>query len=161
MEVIHKELVNDIAIVLYTTEPRTERWAYTNKRMLTVAFFERNEDGEWYNVGPNSWNYYEDEAMNAYFQRLHAYDRYGNREVDIDVVFGEVNSERIRVVDAASEDDNKFQKIPLIETETGRYFLYVGNKEVVRAIAKNGTILSERKSGQKKINDLKPAIPGY
>ncbi|OZM56846.1 hypothetical protein CIB95_08725 [Lottiidibacillus patelloidae] len=157
-EIIHKEIIDEVAIVLYTTEPKTKRWAKVNKRMLAVAFFEK-DGNEWRNVGPNRWDYYEDEAMNAYLQRFHAYDRHGNRKLDLDVVYGEVNSEQISVVDASADEQEDFNKLPIIETETGRYFFYVGKKKVVRAIAKNGTILSERILGATENESLNPAIP--
>jgi hypothetical protein len=158
-EVIHKEMLDDVAIVLYTTEPRTKKWAYVNKRMLAVAFFEKDESGNWRNVGSNGWDYYEDKVMNVYFQEYHAYDYYGNKIKDIDVVYGEINSNKIRVVDAAAENQKKFHKLPIIETESGRYIFYVGKKDIVRAISKNGIILGERKNGIKVVNSLTPAVP--
>jgi hypothetical protein len=158
-EVIHKEILSEVAIVLYTTEPKTEEWAYVNKRMLAVAFFEKDEGGSWRNVGPNSWDYYEDEAMNVYFQEYHDYDPQGKKIKDIEIVFGEIYTPKVRVIDAASEEQRNFNKLPIIKTESGRYFFYVGKKKIVRAIAKNGEIVSERIVGAKSVNQLEPAVP--
>nr|WP_245350006.1 hypothetical protein [Cytobacillus eiseniae] len=132
-EVIHKEKVRDGVILLYTTRQKNEKKEEFDA--VTVAYLKGNEKDGWENAGHNHWEFGEDERLTVFKNVFYDYDSRGGLENRIPVIYGQIEKSDISLIEVVGKEELKRARI--IERESGRYFLKVGEYEFARGVSTN------------------------
>ncbi|MBY0122503.1 hypothetical protein H0173_11265 [Bacillus sp. S/N-304-OC-R1] len=132
-EVIHKEKVKDGVILLYLTEQKNNHGIFDT---VTVAFLKGNARDGWKNAGHNHWEHAESDWITVYKDVFYEYNKKGMLENYLPVIYGKVENDNVRFVNVLGEEE-KLEKAYIIEKDSGRYFIKIGNYELVRGEMKN------------------------
>lgn len=129
-EVIHKEKVKDGVILLYLTHQKNKNGEFD---AVTVAFLKGNNQDGWENAGHNHWEHEENERITVYTDVFYDYDGKGNLENRLPVIYGKIESEEIELVEVLGKDD-MLEMASIIETESGRYYVKIGDYKSARGL---------------------------
>lgn len=129
-EVIHKEKVRDGIILLYVTEQKDSISTFD---ALSVAFLKGNHEDGWENVGHNHWEYKRDSRVTVYKDVFYEYDHRGKLLNRIPIIFGEIESVEVQSI-VVFGVDNEHEQVHIIETESGRYYIKIGEYEAARGV---------------------------
>lgn len=133
-EVIHKEKVKDGVILLYLTHQKNKQGEFD---ALTVAFLKGNDKDGWENAGHNHWEYEEDEQLTVYTTVFYVYDREGNVETRLPVIFGKIENKEYNRVEVLGAEE-RVDSARVIKKESGRYYIKVGDYKSARGISNDG-----------------------
>lgn len=133
-EVIHIEHVKDGAIVLYTTEQEQD---FHIIETVTVAFISGNDEEGWENIGNNHWEYEESKDFTFYPNIFYKFDRKGNLQQKIPVVYGMINNDDIETIQVLGKGQ-KYESIHIIEKNNKRYFIKLADFQKIRGITVDG-----------------------
>ncbi|QGQ45756.1 hypothetical protein [Metabacillus sediminilitoris] len=142
-EVIHTKKIDDITVVLYTTEAKGEEFSYIKEPVLGVAFIKGNNKEGWKNDGPNGWEHYQNENYTIYYQPYTKYNEQGELLKDFDVVYGEINNKDIQKIEIAKQGMKDFTETKMIKQGNKRYYLGIGYHPEVRAVSSNGEVINQ------------------
>lgn len=134
-EVLHKEKVKDGVILLYLTNQKNDDGIF---EAVTVAFLKGNNQDGWENAGHNHWEHKKNGRLTVYKDVFYDYDQKGTLINRIPVIFGKIESEEVQSVMVFGEDE-KLHNAHIIEKDSGRYYIKLGDYKAVRGISKNGT----------------------
>lgn len=133
-EIIHKEKVKDGVILLYVTEQKDKRGQFD---AVTVAFLKGNDQEGWENAGHNHWEHEENEPITVYTDVFYDYDRNGRIQNRLPVIYGKVEDQQIDKVEVFGEIEG-VDKARIIQKESGRYYMKVGDYTAARGILNEG-----------------------
>lgn len=133
-EVIHKEKVKDGVILLYVTRQKDKNGEFD---AVTVAFLKGNDQDGWENAGHNHWEHEENERLTVYTDVFYDYDKEGNLENRLPVIYGKVESEQIKIVEVLGKND-RLEIASIIEKESGRYYVKIGDYKSARGLSGDG-----------------------
>ncbi|MBU8879210.1 hypothetical protein BGM26_09460 [Bacillus sp. FJAT-29790] len=139
-EIIHTEKVKDGVILLYVTSQKNAKGEID---AVTVAFLKGNDQDGWKNAGHNHWEYNDNEYMTVYTDTFYDYDQKGKLENRLPVIYGKIQSEEIKSIEVKGQDQ-KAEKANIIEKESGRYFLKLGDYQIATGLTGDGKEVSQQ-----------------
>ncbi|WP_232233834.1 hypothetical protein [Bacillus sp. J33] len=140
-EILHKEKVKGGVILLYTTHQKTGQGEFD---AMAAAYLKGSDKNGWKNEGHNHWEHYENEHMTVYTDAFYDYDKEGNLENRLPIIFGEIHNKDIKKVEVA-EKDEKFEEAVLIEKESKRYYFKMGDFNIARGLSADGKEILKQK----------------
>lgn len=139
VKIIHTEKVENGEIIFYITEQMHESEPI---EALAVAFIKKDEKLGWRNVGNNHWDYRENSNMSTYTNTFYVYDKKGNLENRIPLIFGKIENKGIQSV-LVAEKDGPFTEAELIHADGVRYFMKIGDYLLAKGLDVQGEIIEE------------------
>ncbi|MFE8695564.1 hypothetical protein ACFYKT_04225 [Cytobacillus sp. FJAT-53684] len=133
-EVIHTEKVKDGVILLYVTRQKSEKKEEIDA--VTVAFLKGNDRDGWENAGHNHWDYGEGEQLTIFKNVFYDYNGIGDLENRIPVIYGKIEDSKINIIEVVGNEG--LERANMIEKDSGRYFIKVGDYEFARGLSGNG-----------------------
>ncbi|MFE4522678.1 hypothetical protein ACFRCQ_11070 [Cytobacillus firmus] len=141
-EVLHKEKVKDGVILLYLTQQNDGQ---NEVEAMAAAYLKGSDKKGWKNEGHNHWEHYENEHMTVYSDTFYDYDKEGNLENRLPIIFGEIQSGDIKKVEVAGKEE-KFEEAAIINKENKRYFFKMGDFHTARGLSADGKEIIKEKN---------------
>ncbi|GLB58086.1 hypothetical protein [Cytobacillus sp. NCCP-133] len=141
--ILHKEKVKEGIILLYTTHQKNGQGEFD---AMAAAYLKGSDKNGWKNEGHNHWEHYENEHMTVYADEFYDYNKEGNLDNRIPIIFGEIHNQEIEKVEVAGKEE-KFEEAAIIEKESKRYYFKMGDYHTARGLSADGKeILKEKQN---------------
>lgn len=137
--VVYTEKVEEGEIVLYITEQKKEEEPI---EAMAAAFMKKSKKSKWENAGNNHWDYDENPNMTVYMNTFYDYDKKGNLENRIPIIYGKVNNENIQAVQVA-EGSGEYEEAKLIYSNGSQYFFKLGDYLAAKGTDGKGEVIEE------------------
>lgn len=147
-DVIRVQKIDDVTVVLYTTEVDREQFPHINNDIPAVAFFEGNDQKGWKNVGPNGWTHYENDNMTVYTEHFRDHHQQGYILREILIIYGEIHNDEIVTIETKTNDKGDYVESIIIPHQGKRYYFHWEkgpiHTVIVRGLSNDGVVIDEQ-----------------
>lgn len=137
-KIIHTEKVEDGEIILYITEQKSE----SEIEAMAVAFMKKDGKSGWENAGNNHWYHDDKPNMTVFVNTFYDYDKKGNLDNRIPVIFGKIKNNQIQSVQI-TEEKGRMDDAQIIHADGARYYMNIGDYLLVKGLNGQGEVVEE------------------